>query len=184
MVVEATLPEDIQGIIALAQNELVQEWHGYLDAVFVEVLKQCLGSRRFHGRLPKMNVGLSDLSWDRKPNMIESACKSLQEQFSFYNYSDKIPILTRLFGITPNGRTAFEVAKHVMIRNVLQHSHGLIRSADLRRIGREGQKISVLDQDGNVRQFGENDKIELSVHEIEKLATELRSYSSHFGKLQ
>ena len=182
--VEGTLTEDIQGIIALAQNELVQEWHGYLDAVFVEALRQCLGKREFQSRLPKMKVELPDLIWNRKTDMVESVCKSLEEPFSFCNYPEKILILTALFNVESDDGIEFEVKKHVMIRNVLQHNHGVIRSIDLKRIGREGQNVSVLEQNRKVCKFGLGDKIELSVAEIENLVNVMKDYSLYFEKLQ
>lgn len=188
------LTEDRQSIIALGQNELIQEWHIYLDDVFSEALRLCLCDREFHDRLPKqLPLQIPDLDWTCKSKMIESACVSQQERFSFIRYHDKISIVERLLGLTfgagspedtAHKNTAYEVDKHVMIRNVCQHSRRQIRATDLRDVGREGRTIYVLDDAGNRCEFGEGQVIVLSLAEIVSLSSEIEKYSLWFRELK
>ncbi|UCE07383.1 MAG: hypothetical protein JSW07_04960 [bacterium] len=190
--IDASFLEDIQSIITLAQNELVQEWHKYLDEVFIEALRLCLNDVKLHDRLPSMNLPLTELNVSRKPKIIESICIALREPFSFTKYHQKITKLEKLFAIKFESgtdlkktydETSYEVDKHVMIRNVFQHNRGIITSDDFENIGKQNKTITILDENGKKYSLAENQKILLSLPEIKYLFSQIKTYSSYFWKL-
>ena len=72
--------------------------------------------------------------------------------------------------------------KQVQIRHIFQHNQGKIRKKDLAEIGSNGPDASfnILDDEGKLQSYKEDQEIWLSLPEIQKLHDTIDEYSEKF----
>ena len=109
----------------------------------------------------------------------QSLCFILKESFSFLPYDRRIDLIKRFFitnHIEQNVRR--EIKKHILFRNSFEHHNGIIREDVLRQIGRSGQRLEIMNDQGDTISVGEGEPIKLYKPEVENLYKAIKEYST------
>ena len=172
--------------LIITHADLVQEWHIFLDAVFSNAVFTYLQSNREIKLSNSNSIRFSDLSLvgvKGKKDVFGRITESLAESFSFHSHKSKIEDLGRLFPDKMDSTLLREIIKHIEIRNIFQHNRGQVRSDDLKKIGRPKQCFEVLDENGELAQYSEGQKIQLSLRELEKFVEMIEKVSHTYESL-
>ncbi len=144
------------------QGKLVQGWQDSLTNLFALLVeKHFTGDREFK-ELKKCQISLD---FRDKTAIVDQMKDSLLKNFDFNSSKEKIKLINSVFN--PQNERESDLAninKHIQIRNAFQHKSGKIDDFFLRELGL--QRITLLDNNANPREFALNDKIELSVPEF------------------
>jgi len=167
-------------LLVFIQAGLIQEWNIFLDSIFGEVVLHYLeiGDR---SKLPSQRFYLDKLDPNNLPDLRSSISNAAKESFSFHPYDKRIETLCSIFNIQKNSSLDKEMKKHVEIRNIFQHYRGEVRKTDIEKIGRN--YFEVLDENKKIKKYYEQDKLELTLPEIEHLNQTIESYSEKFEVL-
>ncbi len=168
--------EAIADLRTLTHSFLIQEWHRYLDESFEKGIRASLDK----GRVPKMKTrlnraDLSQVTWKPLTKVRETLARHLTEIFSRLSYEERIDCLGDLYRFAECNEEARKWVKtHVQIRDLFQHSNGVVRFRDLKDLGVHA--ISLTDDSGKRHDFRKGQKIVLSRADLEEL---LQSVDAH-----
>lgn len=181
---------DAPDLFILAQAGLIQEWHIFLHSVFGKVVLYYLKTNRPE-QLPSQRFNLNKMIPSSLPNMRQSVSDAAKEAFSGLGYRDRINKLRGIFGIDiPQSdepeknhieKLDSEMSKHVAIRNIFQHHRGIVKKRILLKIGRN--YIKILGEDGNEKEFKQDEPLKLTSQEINRLNGVIKEYSKLFEVL-
>ncbi len=120
-----------------------------------------MGKRKFE-ELKKQDIKLDFCSNEGFHDQIKNR---ITDGFGFKEYSERQKLINRI--LNPNNESKEELAniyKSILIRNIIQHKNSIVDSYILKRLG--SSQIKILDMDGKLQVYKENDKIVLSTPEI------------------
>ena len=158
-------------------NFLLEIFHGKLVQVWSECLLslfQMLVNLHFSGKRPFTELKKRSVSLDfKEPSSFEDQINDrLCRDFEFQQYSDRVKLVNDVFNQNHEQTDHLSnIAKNVQIRNSFQHRGGTVDEFLLKELGT--QKISLLDKNGEAREYKLGDAIELSVAELESLRRSL-----------
>jgi hypothetical protein len=169
-------------ILTLVQAGMIQEWQVYLDNLFEAVVIYSFEVRDY-SRLSSMilTIDITDIDAASLVKMRQSIATSARERFSFQAYDQKTRTICGMFGVDVQDNSVAELRKHVEIRNIFQHSRGIIRASDTARIGKG--YFEIRDAQG-IKKYGVNDRIVLTTSEVEHLESTLGALSKNFEVLK
>ena len=150
-------------LLEVFHGKLVQIWHECLLQLFRMLVNLHFSGNRKFAELKKREIVIDfQAGSSLEAQMTERICRD----FDFERYSDKIKLLNGVFN--PNNEQPehlLNVAKHVQIRNCFQHCCGIVDEFLLKELGLH--KISLLNFNGESRDYQLNDKIEISIPEFD-----------------
>jgi len=118
---------------------IVQQWYDFLTAIYKNALESNIKGKT-HYSIPteKLRIDLSKDSNLIIDNVIDSAIKN----YDFLNSDEKLLVIKKTLSIDNTrwdaSRNDLNVIKeNILIRNIFQHNHGIIKSEDLQHIGKE-----------------------------------------------
>lgn len=172
----------ITNLMEYFHGRMIQEWYFFLKQIFGEAILFHLKNRNL-SRFPSITIRKINLR-ELKPTskvteLRKSLCFMFKESFSFEPYDQRINLIKKFFitnDIEQNVKR--EVKKHVLFRNSFEHHNGIIRDDDLRKIGRSGQRIEIMNDQGDMISVGEGEPIKLYKPEIEQLYKAIKEYST------
>jgi len=168
-------------VIVLIQAALVQEWSIFLDSVFYAAVLYFLETGDIV-KLPPERLDLKKIVPTGFSNLRKSIATATSESFSFRPYDYKIEILCKAFKVTDGLPLKSVLKKHVEIRNIFQHSRGIVRQTDLDKIG--GAGFDILQEDQTKKIYGVGDTIILTLCEVLYLNKAINEISIYFEVLQ
>ena len=144
---------NITNLMEYYHGRIIQEWYLFLKQIFGEAILFHLKNRSL-SRFPSITmrkVNLRELKPTSKiTELRQSLCFILKESFSFLPYDRRIDLIKRFFitnHIEQNVRR--EIKKHILFRNSFEHHNGIIREDVLRQIGRSGQRLEIMNDQGH-----------------------------------
>ena len=150
-------------IIEVFHGKLVFAWQECLASLFELLIdKHFIGERQFK-ELKKCSI---DIDFRNELDIISQAKRGLLKKFDFSSYKEKVRLINAVFN--PNNYRETElknIHKHVHIRNSFQHKGGKIDEFFLKDLGQ--QKIKLLNDNSEEKEFKENDYIQLSIPEFD-----------------
>lgn len=144
-------------------GKLVHLWNNCLDDIFSLFIDLHFTGKRKFEELKKQDIKLDFCSNEDFHDQIKDR---IIDGFNFKEkYSERQKLINKI--LNPNGDGKEELAniyKNVLIRNIIQHRNNIVDSYILKRLG--SSQIKILDMDGNLKIYKENDRILLSIPEI------------------
>ena len=149
-------------LLEIFQGKLVQIWNECLSELFQMLVNLHFSGARQFSELKKRNITLNFIETISIEDQInERLCKN----FEFEKYSDKVKLLNQVFNQNDEySEHIFNILKNVQIRNSFQHRGGKVDQFLLNELGIN--EISILDMNGESKNYELNDDIELSVSEL------------------
>lgn len=173
-------------VLVLVHSTMIQEWHIFLDSIFGEIVLHYL-KNNMQSELIKIMVNLKKV---RSPDLItmqRTLSEAIKESFSRRAYDDKIGFLYKQFKIKNGNKLKqlqAELKKHVEIRNLFQHSRGIVTEEALGKIGKSPRGYFILLNDkGEKTKYSKGKTIVLFEHEIDVLNKNIADYSKKFEVL-
>ena len=124
-------PDAIERLI---HGSLIQRWNDFLDSAFKCLLQEHFSGQRLCSGVKDLRVTLN-LSEDTSDNVLAHVIERAVESFSFKSHMDRLALCERSLGVRVQADTKAVLTKHVIVRNIVQHSGGQVRELDLRRLG-------------------------------------------------
>ncbi len=118
---------------------IVQKWYDFLAKIYKNALVSNIeGNTQYSIPSEKLKIDLSKKSNLILENVIESAVKN----YDFLNSDEKLSVIKKTFNVDnarwDASRNDLDVIKeNVLIRNIFQHNHGIIKAEDLQHLGKE-----------------------------------------------
>lgn len=143
-------------------GKLVQLWNNCLHDIFLLFIDlDFAGKRNFEE--------LSDLSFRLKFKSNGKNCSHIKNEFinafDFKSYAYKVKLINKILNLNNVGGDELAIIrKNVAIRNAIQHRKGVIDLFTLKNLG--SSQIKILDMNGKINVYKENDIIVLSIPEI------------------
>lgn len=174
---------DSEDLRILTHAFIIQEWHLFLDNVFVGVVEDKLCHAK-KPNLPRMNIKLDfedvDLSTIAKTRRY--IFRKLKETFSFEGYDEKIDRIKKIVDLTTYYNTELPfIKKNVIVRNIFQHQKGIVSQDDLSRLG--GSLILLDDANVSVS-YNAGEKLKMSKPEINELFQTLGRVTNNLQVIQ
>jgi hypothetical protein len=154
-----------EGVFELHQNKMIAAWSdllGDLFSCFVDM--HFSGVRKFH----ELRKRTARLDFSLETDLLEQISTALIADFAFQRYADRVKIVDEL--LNPDGKHSAELStikKHVFIRNAVQHHASRVYRDMLRELG--CSKLAVLSGDADLRELDLDDRVLLSVPELDSL---------------
>lgn len=143
-------------------GKLVQLWNNCLHDIFSLFIDFHFTGKRNFEELGKHSIKL-DFSSDE--NFYSQIQNRIIDDFDFKKYRYREKIINKILNLNDVGRDEIAaIHKNVLIRNAIQHKNGVIDSYTVKELG--SSQIKILDMNGKLKLYKENDKILLSIPEI------------------
>jgi hypothetical protein len=143
-------------------GKLVQLWNNCLRDIFSLFIDLHFTGKRNFEELGKLSIKL-DFSSDE--NFYSQIQNRIIDDFDFKKYRYREKIINKILNLNDVGRDEIAaIHKNVLIRNAIQHKNGVIDSYTIKELG--SSQIKILDMNGKINVYKENDKILLSIPEI------------------
>ncbi len=124
----------------MVHARLVQQWHDFLESLYVQLVKEHLVEGKHHPGLETMSVKVDF----RDPgDLAEDVARAATQQFAYSEAPAKLRTVAAALDVEIPTALSESIRKHVAVRNVLQHNEGVLRDVDLRFLGREGSYITL-----------------------------------------
>jgi hypothetical protein len=168
----------INDVYSVIHGILIQEWEHFLYDIFTEgvvyyIKGYDLADIRHKFALENFNPTLA----------IEEIRKkiSVELERALLKYETLFKESRSLFKIDDSDLLN-EIKTQVQVRHIFQHNQGKIRRMDLDSIGSNGSDacFNILDDEGKLRPYKEDEEIWLSLPEIQKLYKTIEQYSEKF----
>lgn len=143
-------------------GKLAHLWNNCLNDIFSLFIDLHFIEKRKFEELKKQDIKLDFCSDEGFYDQIKNR---IIDGFSFKEYSERQKLINKI--LNPNNESKEELAniyKSILIRNIIQHKNSIVDSYILKRLS--SSQIKILDMDGNLKIYRENDKILLSIPEI------------------
>lgn len=150
-------------ILEVFHGKLIQRWNETLSS-----LLQYLVDLHFSGKRPFKELKRKALRCDfTSAAPIEEQIKeSIIKDFDFDKYSERVKLINGVFDPNNDHDNDLKVIhKHVQIRNSIQHKDGIIDEFFLKELGID--RIVLLDDDGREKEYGQGDRLKLSIPEVD-----------------
>lgn len=145
----AQLEEYLQNLampLELFHAYSVQAWHGFLDNVFETMLEEHFSSRAVY-EIRSIPVHFSS-SQDTPERLADNVRMRALEHFSIRMSSDeKLSVIAKAFNTDLPEDLRQSIRKHVVVRNVFQHSRGTLRPRDLVQLQGDNLKYPCVEGD-------------------------------------
>ncbi len=143
-------------------GKLVHLWNNCLEDIFLLFIDLHFTGKRKFGELKKQDVKLDFSSNEDFYNQIKNR---ISDDFDFKEYSERQKLINKILNPNNDGREELDnIYKNILIRNVIQHRNNIVDSYILKKLA--SSQIEILDMDGNLKFYKENDKLLLSIPEI------------------
>ena len=171
--------EIMNSFMILTHGVLIQEWELFLYGVFAEGVIYYLRGYNFDS--PRFNINFKNLKPTKEIAALHENIASEAIE-SFKGYKQLIDQSLKLFWLTDvkKSEVGKEMKKHVIIRNIWQHSRGKIRPQDLEEYGKNGQYFELFDDEGKLNKRVADDPAILSRKDIYMLFDTIEKYSEKF----
>lgn len=156
-------------LLEVLHSRLVQVWQDCLNAIFCHYVELHFNRVRPFTELQRKQIRLD---FSTGVELDEQIKTGLIRDFEFDKYAERQKLVDRLRN--PNSAQQphlLNVHKNVQIRNAIQHRNSIVHNMVLRPLGM--QQIEVLDQKGNARVLREDDKVGLSIPELDSFRRSL-----------
>jgi len=152
-----------QFLLEIFHGKLVQTWQECLATLFCVLLDKHFSDERRFEELKRCQIYID---FRESSDLITQVKNSLIKNFDFDAYKDKVKLINSVFNPAGNrSEHLFNIDKHVQIRNSFQHKNGKIDEFFLEDLG--VRRIALLNNSAQERKYGLNDKIELSIPELD-----------------
>jgi len=165
----------VNDVYSVIHGVMTQEWELFLYDIFAEgvIYYLSLGNPKYQLRVKnlKPNIEVVEIR-----NHISEEIKE-----SFRGYEELFKQARTLFNVEEPGFFK-EMQRQIQIRHIFQHNRGIIRKKDLAEIGSNGPDacFNILDDEGKLQSYKEDQEIWLSLPEIQKLYETIEQYSEKF----
>jgi hypothetical protein len=169
--------ELVRDYMILTHGVLIQEWVHFLYSIFAEGLIRYL--QGYDLGTPKFNINCKNLKPAKDIVEIHENIV-LEAKESFYGYEDLLTQSLKLFKLNNFKQTDLheELNKHVIIRNIWQHSRGKIRQLDIEK--NSNHDFEILDDNEKPKKHRVGDEATLSRPEIQRLYNTIEKCSEKF----
>lgn len=152
-------------VVEVFHGKLLQHWTDLLHSVFSYYLDLHLSGVRQFAELGKTQVRI-DLG--QAMPAVDQLRESLCTDFDFRKQAERQHLVARLRDAAGDAKDeADTILRHVHIRNAIQHHHGVAREFVFKELG--CQELTLLDESGTPQAFRTDDKVAVSVPELDKL---------------
>jgi hypothetical protein len=185
-----TISRDIAKIsIGFIQNELIALFIDFIDECYLQYLIHVLSSNNPDKlKLKSFNVKLdlsriSEISESGTDHWltINQIISCIWEGFKFLSFKEKFKEIQKCVDFQGNDSLNFEISKHVVIRNCIQHHQWQLDDGTIKTIGVD--RINILTEAQKSKTIQVWKTIELSTPEIISLIVKIREflnlYTSH-----
>lgn len=132
-----------------------------LDDIFLILIKQYIEDGNEDIKISNRSVKLKLSSFHNFK--LDEITETYLKDYQFDNFKDRI----RYFKDCISEDTLNQLIKMVVIRNCIQHHNSILQEESLKQIGRNN--IQVLNEDKKLIVLGINDRIKLSIEELEEM---------------
>jgi hypothetical protein len=199
-IADPVVQEIREELLAAAQGELISHLHEFLDDCYLRILMEVLQSgNQSKLALDRFKVNLNPARYtpldyeessgsDQRDAMnwftIQGLISDIWRTYKFEAFKDKIGMLFRACDYKVNDELQRELAKHVLLRNCIQHHQRQLTADALQAAGLK--EFVLLGSDQEKLKIGPGGRIYFSVEEIKALSRRLvelaAGFDSHVGK--
>jgi len=149
-------------ILEVYQGKFVCLVNRLLDDLFCVLLDEHLRMTRRFVELKSQQVKIDFSIEDDLPTQLKMNCA---RDFTFFRYSKRLEIVNK--ALNPNNNATDQLAnikKHILIRNALQHSNGIVDDFILRELNLT--EFELADEQGKMMSYKKGDKVFLTIPEL------------------
>jgi hypothetical protein len=133
-----------------------------MDDLFCILLDEHLGKTRPFVELKTQQV---KIDFSTEEDLINQLKENCARDFTFYRYSDRLKIVNNALNPSNDGHDQLvNIKKHILIRNVLQHSNRVVDNHMLKELGLN--EFELADEQGKMMTYTKGDKVMLSIPEL------------------
>jgi len=152
-------------VLEVYQGKFVYLVNQLMDDLFCILLDEHLGKTRPFVELKTQQV---KIDFSTEEDLITQLKENCARDFTFYRYSDRLKIVNNALNLSNDGHDELvNIKKHILIRNVLQHSNGVVDNHMLKELGLK--EFELADEQGKMMTYTKGDKIMLSIPELYSL---------------
>ncbi len=176
------------------QNILVQYFHEFLDECYLEILIEVIDNGNPHKiKLRKAQVRINPSSYIPEPENVEDEeifnaastwftlkglISDMWKAYKWESFKNKTDMLFKSIDYMVNPDVLYEIRKHVVLRNCLQHHNGCLDRDSLRQLGRN--RVQMKEADGSYYYIEAWKPITITEKEIYSLCTILKNFANDF----
>jgi hypothetical protein len=147
--------EVYQGKFVCLVNQLMYD-------LFSVLLDEHLRKTRPFVELKTQQVKIDFRLEEDLPTQLKANCA---RDFTFFGYSKRLKIVNEALNPSNNGQDQLvNIKKHILIRNVLQHSNGIVDDFMLKELGLN--EFELADEQGKMMNYTKGDKVFLTIPEL------------------
>lgn len=156
-------------LLQVFHGKTIALWHSLLQELFGIYLGKHISGSRLFAELKGRQVKIDFRSSDGLQSQIE---QGVIRDFGFDKYAERQKLINCLRNPS-NSREdeLLTIHTHVQVRNAFQHHDGTLDQFALNQLGRS--RITLLDSDGNSKDFNVGDQVEISLPEFDRLQKSL-----------
>ncbi|RUS96036.1 hypothetical protein DSM107003_26980 [Trichormus variabilis SAG 1403-4b] len=164
-------------IAELVYERIIQRWYDFLNQIIEQVVQYHIAGVKTYTKLPKIDIKV-DFSRDNfsKDSLLTTLPGLIKEGFDFKKNIEKTELIEKCLEKKIDEELKQEIKKAIITRNLLEHSHGIIREQDVKPLGRNS--IKLIDDHCVEKEFKLGEKVEITIYEIFRLNHILYSTSN------
>ncbi len=167
-----------EGIHELYQNKMIAAWSDLLGDLFLCFVEMHFSGRREFHELKKRTARLD---FSVKTDLTAQIKAGLISDYAFQRYNDRVKIINDILNPDcKHERELLVIKKHVLIRNSIQHHASKVYREMLSDLG--CSRLEVLDKNDDVRYLDLNERIILSIPELDLIKRVLFQVSNEWRK--
>jgi hypothetical protein len=161
-------------IVELVYERIIQRYYDFLSQIMEQIVKYHITGIESYKNIPKIEIKL-DFS-KSKDHFLEQFPVLIKNSFDFRKNIEKTELIEKCLEKKIDEELKQEIKKAIITRNLLEHSHGIIREQDVKSLGRNS--IKLIDDHCVEKEFKLGEKVEITIYEIFSLNHILYSTSN------
>ena len=149
-------------ILEVYHGKFVHLANRLMDDIFCVLLEEHLLKTRPFVELKTQQV---KIDFSAEEDLLTQLKENCAKDFTFYKYSERLKIVNKALNPGNDGQDQIaNIKKHILVRNAIQHSNGMVDDYMLRELGRTDFELA--DERGNMMTYTKGDKVMLTIPEL------------------
>lgn len=158
-------------VMELFHGRIVRAWYDHLLRLYRSIVQEYFEGKR--QQVPTVPLQGRSLILDRnaEPDPEESLKSAVIGSYAFARTDEQMDIIQKALGHRLEEQLIRTIKMHTTVRNCFEHSDGVIRANDLKRLGQ--REIQLTNEDTTTARFVVGDRLKVSSWDIEDITIAL-----------